>query len=326
MTPVDHPRQPSSSPLVTVVTPSFNASRYIRETIESVRAQDYAPIEHIVVDGGSTDGTVDILKEYPDVRWVSERDRGQAHALNKAFGLARGEILGWLNADDTYELRGLSRAVGFLLGHPELDIVYGDVCVTDGDGRRVGLASAEPYGVGRLLVRNVVPQPGAFLRRRCVHALGGVDEALDYVMDWDLWLRAALSGFKAHYLQGEVLATFRLCPGTKSHEASPEFAREALTVLERVLSSPSLQHLSRRAKHRCLRKQRAALWLSMMLKAIERRDRIAMVHFLVLAISCDVRLAVNRGTWFFLGRGFLGRGVDRLRKYKRRPAPSSWLG
>src|SRR5918992_2241290 len=117
-----------SAPLVSVVTPSLNQGRYLREAIESVRAQTYSPIEHVVVDGGSTDETLDILSEYDHLRWVSEPDRGQSHALNKGFAMATGEIFGWLNADDAYEPHAVAAGVAAL---GEVGLVYADVTRVD---------------------------------------------------------------------------------------------------------------------------------------------------------------------------------------------------
>ena len=115
---------PDSQPLVSVVTPSFNQAAFIEETIQSVLKQDYPHIEHIVVDGGSTDGTVDILQRYPHLRWISEPDCGQSDALNKGFAMARGEILGWLNSDDTYNAGGVSTGLHCEVSHPVLALVY----------------------------------------------------------------------------------------------------------------------------------------------------------------------------------------------------------
>src|SRR5438270_8446386 len=120
-----------AAPLVSIVTPSLNQARFLGEAIESVRAQTYAPIEHIVVDGGSTDGTLEILAEYDGLRSVSEPDRGQSHALNKGFTMAQGDVLGWLNADDTYEPTAVIEAVPALEG---VGLVYADVTRVNDDG------------------------------------------------------------------------------------------------------------------------------------------------------------------------------------------------
>lgn len=119
--------------LVSIVTPSLNQGRYMREVIESVRAQSYTPVEHIVVDGGSTDGTLDILREYEGLRWVSEPDAGQSQALNKGFALAQGEILGWLNADDAYEPEAVAQGVDALHA-TGAGLVYADVTRVNDDG------------------------------------------------------------------------------------------------------------------------------------------------------------------------------------------------
>ena len=123
-------------PLVTVVTPSYNQARFIRETIESVLKQDYPRIEYLVIDGGSTDESVSILREYSDhLRWVSEPDRGQAHAINKGWRQARGCILAYLNADDLYMPGAVAQAVAALVAHPEAAAVYGEGYHVDKEGR-----------------------------------------------------------------------------------------------------------------------------------------------------------------------------------------------
>src|SRR5262245_25211876 len=121
-----------TTPLVSIVTPSFNHARYIEATIRSVLAQDYSPIEYAVIDGASTDGTVEILRRYQDrIAWVSEPDRGQTDAINKGFARTRGQILAWLNSDDTLKKGAVSAAVEFLQSHPDVAMVYGDANFID---------------------------------------------------------------------------------------------------------------------------------------------------------------------------------------------------
>lgn len=123
-------------PLVSIVTPSYNQGRYIEKTIRSVLNQDYPDLEYIVVDGGSTDHTLDILRKYEGrIRWVSERDGGQSEAVNKGFRMSRGEILGWLNSDDTYCPGAVRQAVTFLMEHPSVAMVYGDGYEIDEQGK-----------------------------------------------------------------------------------------------------------------------------------------------------------------------------------------------
>src|SRR5512141_110904 len=131
----------SAVPTISIITPSFNQARYIEETLHSVNRQGCGSIEHIVVDGGSTDGTIEILKRYSSMpsyaylRWISEPDRGQTDALNKGFRMATGELIGWLNSDDLYTPQSLLRASAFLNAPPLIDFVYGDYLIIDGAGK-----------------------------------------------------------------------------------------------------------------------------------------------------------------------------------------------
>src|SRR5262249_45140624 len=138
--------QPSYTPLVSIVTPSFNQGRFIRETIESVLLQDYPNLEYMVIDGGSTDETVSILERYRDrFFWVSEPDRGQAHAINKGWKRAKGDILAWLNSDDMYLPGAISNAARYLVDHPEIGLVYGDGYHVAEDGRMLSLYPTERF-------------------------------------------------------------------------------------------------------------------------------------------------------------------------------------
>jgi glycosyltransferase involved in cell wall biosynthesis len=175
--------------LVSIVTPSLDQGRYLREAIESVRAQTHTPIEHIVVDGGSTDDTLAIL-DAAGVRYISEPDRGQSHALNKGFALAQGPVLGWLNADDAYTPTAVAEAVA-ALEREQAGLVYADVTRVNDDGvnpRRIrsrpafDLFTEVNLGCG-------IYSPAVFFTRAALDAAGPLDEELHYVMDYDLWLR-----------------------------------------------------------------------------------------------------------------------------------------
>jgi glycosyltransferase involved in cell wall biosynthesis len=201
-------------PTVSVVTPSFNQGAYIESTIRSVLAQDYPSVEYLIMDSASTDGTLDILakysSEYPQrVRFVSEKDRGQSHALNKAISQTHGEIIGWLNSDDTYEPGAISAAVDFFQQHPDVDLVYGNANFTDPHDRVLArCAHIEPFNWHRFVhYTDFIVQPAAFFTRKAFEAVGGVDESLNYVMDYDLFLKIA-SRFKVAYLP-RVLANYK---------------------------------------------------------------------------------------------------------------------
>ena len=181
-------------PLVSIVTPSLNQGRFIEATIRSVLDQDYPRIEYLVVDGGSTDGTLEVLARHDgSLRWVSEPDRGQAAAVNKGLRMASGDILAWLNSDDVYEPGAVSSAVAYLREHPEVALVYGDATLIDASGRELGPCShVEPPDLRRLVhTADYIVQPAAFFRRAAFQAVGGLDESLHWALDYDLWLKIA---------------------------------------------------------------------------------------------------------------------------------------
>ena len=218
----------TAQPLVSIITPSFNQARYIEATIQSVLTQDYPNIEYIIVDGGSTDGTVAIIKKYalesgsllPNNQqqavgfhkinaWVSEQDKGQTDAINKGFARAQGQILAWLNSDDTYEPGAVSAAVRYLQAHPDVGMVYGDCNFINEDGRVIGkFGSAQTDH--RLLRQGYVhiPQQTMFFRADLWKQVGPLDPSFYFAMDYDLWTRlAARSALK--YVP-QTWANFRL--------------------------------------------------------------------------------------------------------------------
>lgn len=207
----------SNLPKVSIVTPSYNQGEFLEETILSVLNQDYPNIEYIIIDGGSTDGSVDIIRKYADrlAYWVSEPDAGQAHALNKGFARGNGSILGWLNSDDLYQPGAITAAVSFLLGHPEVSMVYGDCLLVDHEGRALRRFRAREYDQ-RVMLRgvNLVPQPAAFFRREAFYSVGCLNPKLHYALDYDLWIRLGRS-YKLQHISA-TLAKFRVHGGSKS--------------------------------------------------------------------------------------------------------------
>jgi glycosyltransferase involved in cell wall biosynthesis/2-polyprenyl-3-methyl-5-hydroxy-6-metoxy-1,4-benzoquinol methylase len=171
-------------------------------TVESVLQQDYPHIECIVVDAGSSDGTIEILKSYGDrIRWVSEPDNGQGDAINKGWKMSRGEILAWLNADDVWEVPGaVSRAVEYLRANPEAEVVYGDCGEIDSDGNVVGMSYLREWDLEYAVeyCDHCIPQPAAFIRRRILEKVGWLDPEI-FKVDHELWLRIALAG-EIHHL------------------------------------------------------------------------------------------------------------------------------
>ncbi len=225
------PDAPAALPRVSVVTPSYNHGRYIEATVRSVLAQDYPHVEHLVMDAASTDDTVDVLRrlaaQHPGrLRFVSEADRGQTHALNKAVAQTSGDVIGWLNSDDTFEPGAIRAAVDFFAAHPDVDLVYGDANFVDAADRHIArCAHVEPFSFHRLVhVTDFIVQPAAFFTRRAFLAVGGGDESLHYTMDYDLFLKIA-SRFKVAYVP-RLLANYKWSGLNKSAVGGYDRLRE----------------------------------------------------------------------------------------------------
>lgn len=183
-----------SANVVSIVTPSFNQAHFLEETIQSVLSQNYPQIEYMIVDGGSTDGSVEIINHYQDrlAWWVSEPDRGQTDAINKGFARAHGEILAWINSDDTYQPGAIAEAVNFLETYPEVGMVYGDANLVDGSGMILGKFPARQTDYRQLRGGYVhIPQQAAFFRSDLWRRVGPLDPSFYFAMDYDLWVRLA---------------------------------------------------------------------------------------------------------------------------------------
>ncbi len=230
-----------SLPSFSVITPSLNQAAFIRATIDSVLGQNYPALDYQVMDGGSTDGTLDILKSYgSSLKWVSKADRGQAAAINSGWKNTQGEIVAWLNSDDLYRPDALHRVADYFSNHPEIDLVYGDCDLIDPAGRVSGRYPARPYDYLALVrsATNYIPQPAAFIRRRALEAEGMLDESLSYVMDYDFWLRIGLKG-AGGYLPAS-LAALRLHPSAKSVAQLGKFSAELVRICQKLFARPDL--------------------------------------------------------------------------------------
>ncbi len=220
---------------LSVITPSLRQARYLGDCLASVRtaAAQAAPheVEHIVIDGGSDDGTVDLLRARTDIRWVSEKDTGQSNAINKGLSMATGEILAYLCADDLYEPAAVRSVMEAFVQYPEADVVYGDFYFLEGDSGRKRRKSAASFRPDRLRRGNPLGQPAVWWRRRVYDKVGGFDESLHFCMDHEYWLRI---GTAVHwrYLP-EPLAVSRLHADAKTSRQLPAMWRETARMLTR---------------------------------------------------------------------------------------------
>ena len=218
-------------PLVSIVTPSFNQARFLEATLCSVLEQDYPNVEYILMDGGSTDGSVDIIKRYADklAYWESRPDLGQTDAINKGFARAKGEIFAWLNSDDMYMPGAITSAVTYLQSHPDVGMVYGDARLINAEGQKIGDFPAAQTDLHRLKQGYVhIPQQSSFFRADLWRRVGPLDPSFYFAMDYDLWVRLARETTLVYTPQ--LWASFRLHGDSKTVAADDRCWSDMLRV------------------------------------------------------------------------------------------------
>jgi len=221
-----------SFPKISIITPSFNQAKFLRRTIESVVTQDYPNIEYIIIDGGSNDGSLEIIQAYEEhlAYWESIPDHGQTDAINKGFGKATGKYLAWLNSDDVYHPGSIAEAVEYLENHPDVGMVYGDCTFIDAQGSRIGFFPAAQTDYARLRRGYVhIPQQSSFFRAELWNKVGPLDPSFYFAMDYDLWVRLAREA-PLVYLPGRIWASFRLHGDAKTIAADAKCWPEMLRV------------------------------------------------------------------------------------------------
>jgi glycosyltransferase involved in cell wall biosynthesis len=222
-------------PLVSIITPSYNQAPFLEATIRSVLEQDYPRIEYIVIDGGSADGSVKILRRYSDrlAYWVSESDAGQTDAINKGFERATGEIYAWINSDDLYRPGAISSAVAYLDSHPEIGLVYGDADFIDEKGDIIGRFPSARTDYMLLRQGYVhIPQQATFFRSRIWKLVRPLDTSFYFAMDYDLWVRIAALTPIRH--QAQTWAAFRLHDSAKTMSSADRCWPEMIRVHQRL--------------------------------------------------------------------------------------------
>jgi glycosyltransferase involved in cell wall biosynthesis len=237
-------------PPISIITPSFNQVDFIESTILSVLEQDYPALEYIVIDGGSTDGTLDILRKYEDrLTWISEPDRGQGHAINKGLARASGEVVAFLNSDDVFSSGALHAVGAYFVSHPEAQWLTGKCSIIDEGGYdiRKTITAYKDFWLGFrsyavLQVLNYISQPATFWRRSLIEHVGNLNEDLRFTMDYEYWLRIGHQ-HRLHALR-QRLAGFRLYATSKSGSEFEEQFDEELAVC-RQFASPLMAQLHR---------------------------------------------------------------------------------
>ena len=236
-------------PTVSIVTPSYNQASYLEAALRSVLEQDYQPLEYLVVDGGSTDGSQAIIQQYANklAWWVSEPDQGQADAINKGFKKATGEIVAWLNSDDLYLPGAVSAAVEIFEEHPEVGVVYGDAISADGEGRLLNELRAASWDVLDLLQFKIICQPAVFMRRSALEAVGYLDPSYHFFLDHQLWIRLAREYRLFH--QADFWAVSRYHPAAKNVTLAAQSGAEVYRILEWAGNQPDLERIIQENYH-----------------------------------------------------------------------------
>lgn len=229
-------------PKVSIVTPSYNQARFIEETIRSVLLQGYPDLEYIIIDGGSTDKSVEIIKKYEKwlAYWISEPDKGQSNAINKGWKLAKGDIMAYLNSDDIYMPGAVRTAAAFLSRNPDADMIYGECNIIDEHSHLKRRFKTADFKIEKVLCggRCVIPQPSTFIRRAIIDEVGLLDVDMDMAMDLDLWVRIGLKHRIARI--PAVLASARLHPGAKTLSDVSPFLPNRLAILNKTFSNSRL--------------------------------------------------------------------------------------
>lgn len=304
----------NGTPLVTIVTPSFQQGEFLEACILSVLNQGYPRTEYMVIDGGSTDGSLEIIQRYSDylAYWESQSDRGPAQAINKGLERARGQILGWLNSDDVLKPGTVQRVVQVFQERQDVDVVYGRLERIDTRSRTIPTPvlpkDMVDFSPTTAIGECIVNQPGSFWRRSLLDRVGYLREDLSYVFDYEYWVRILLAGGKFIHLP-EVMAEFRLSPHSKTVGQTAQAAREHLEVINEILAREDLVErlgLPAEAIWRQARKGRSIVEMVAFYGCVKERRWLEAAGWFVRAHISNPLVSLNR-RWLDLAIARLAR-------------------
>jgi len=328
----------NSAPLVSIITPSYNQASFLEQTIRSVLAQEGVRIEFLIVDGGSTDGSLEIIQSYSQqlAWWVSEPDNGQAEAINKGLQRANGEYVAWLNSDDLYLPGAVSAAVALLESNPDLGMVFGDAITIDPQGRPLNRLSFGDWGLDELMGFRIICQPAVFMRRPLLEKIGYLDPSYHYLLDHQLWLRIARIAPIKH--ASAIWAAARQHPDAKNVAQAPGFGQEALRIRAWMETQPDLAaRIARRKRavdagvHRLnarylLDGGLPAPALRAYWRAVLAQPGFALKHWHRMLYAAISLLGGNNLAWQNLARWYYRLRPDRRPDLSDLPALKSWPG
>ena len=244
----------SNLPKVSIITPTLNQIEFIERTITSVLDQDYPNLEYLIIDGGSTDGTLDLLKSLSTkVKWITENGLGQTQAINRGLKMCKGEIISWLNSDDVLLDGAIQKIVKMFGANPQVDMIYGNCDYIDADNIYISEYKTQEFSFKDLYLNavNFIPQPATFFRRRILKNTGYLNERYSLVMDFDFWMRVALTSQILHIK--EKLAAMRLHKSAKSLKLLGEFPKELILMYECLDKVPFIHKMDRELKRLAMR-------------------------------------------------------------------------
>jgi glycosyltransferase involved in cell wall biosynthesis len=315
----------SCLPSISIVTPSFNQGRFIEETIRSVLLQGYPNLEYIVVDGGSTDNTLEILNKYDGfITWISEPDDGQTDAINKGLKLATGEIVAYLNSDDVYEPEAFLKVAQLFCQEKKISMVYGDIIHIDEGSHfieiyRPGTIRLEEYlGCGVYL-----PQPTVFFRKRVMEEIGFFDKSLNLAMDFDYWMRIFLR-FKTQYIPVS-LAAARMYPNAKSSALSLGYLKEHLYILHKNFSDDLLAKSafkSRESLRRLKMRSYSSVHLIGGLNHLRKRHYISGFYHTLEGLLLNPKNLLREDLYWSIAIAFLG---ETRYEHIKKMGPANWF-